>query len=258
MRSIRDRETRYSVQTKDGTMIECFEIAAVPEQNLERTAIIAHPWGPLGGNADNNVVIGVFYALARAGFTVIRFNFRGCGGSKGWSSLTGKPEQKDIRAVIDHVQMSSNSPITVIGYSYGSMVCGSVLSEFRTVDSFVGISYPYGVSWALSLCQSSHFIKPLERWTLDHESQTGASNRTMLMLMGVEDNFTGAKSFEGWMRDLADRVRQCQSSSDFSYKLYENIDHFWGGSERMLGETILKWLRERVSRTGNNAVDLRG
>ena len=38
--------------------------------------MITHPYGPLGGNMDNNVVQAVYDAAEKAGFAAVCFNFR--------------------------------------------------------------------------------------------------------------------------------------------------------------------------------------
>lgn len=39
--------------------------------------IVTHPWGPLGGNMDNNVVLGVVFWFQRIRVTTLRFDFCG-------------------------------------------------------------------------------------------------------------------------------------------------------------------------------------
>ena len=45
-------------------------------RNAEVALVITHPYGPLGGNMDNNVVQAVYDAAEKAGFAAVCFNFR--------------------------------------------------------------------------------------------------------------------------------------------------------------------------------------
>ncbi|SGY69279.1 BQ5605_C004g02985 [Microbotryum silenes-dioicae] len=51
-----------------------------------RLALLAHPWGRLGGSKDDHVVVGVMNALVKEGYAVCRYDARGVGGSVGVSA----------------------------------------------------------------------------------------------------------------------------------------------------------------------------
>ncbi|KAI8984322.1 hypothetical protein BDF20DRAFT_859253 [Mycotypha africana] len=65
--------------------------------------IIAHPYGPLGGNMDNNVVIRLHKHFCAKGYVSVCLNFRGCGRSKGKTSWTGLPERDDYLSVVNYL-----------------------------------------------------------------------------------------------------------------------------------------------------------
>ena len=48
------------------------------------TVVVCHPHPLMGGNMDNNVVVGVCESLQANGIASLRFNFRGVGGSAGY------------------------------------------------------------------------------------------------------------------------------------------------------------------------------
>lgn len=127
----------------DGTPLDCrvYHPASLsPNPRAPRwtshAAIIAHPYGPLGGSYDDPVVEEVVSVLLRRGFLVVTFNFRyvkdlsigrvglqarfepspafldmktadpvrsGSGTSAGRTSWTSKPEQEDYLSVIGFV-----------------------------------------------------------------------------------------------------------------------------------------------------------
>lgn len=56
-----------------------------------RAALIAHPYGRLGGSKDDHVVQALAHLLADEGFLVVRFDARGAGESTGSTSWTCVP-----------------------------------------------------------------------------------------------------------------------------------------------------------------------
>ncbi|TGO85254.1 hypothetical protein BPOR_0416g00140 [Botrytis porri] len=61
----------------------------------KKAAIVAHPYAPLGGSHDDAVVGLIASTILNDGFIVGTFNFRGAGSSKGHTSWSSSPEQKD-------------------------------------------------------------------------------------------------------------------------------------------------------------------
>jgi alpha/beta superfamily hydrolase len=72
--------------------------------------IIAHPYGPLGGNMNNNVVIAIQRHFLSCGYITACINFRGCGKSKGKTSWTGLPEREDYISVMDYLLKGEDYP----------------------------------------------------------------------------------------------------------------------------------------------------
>jgi len=96
-----------------------------------RIAIIAHPYGPLGGTLHDPVVQHIAAVLVSHGFITATFNFRGCGHSKGRTSWTGKAETGDYAAVSAwtlnfavelHDGAADRVEMMMAGYSYGALV----------------------------------------------------------------------------------------------------------------------------------------
>lgn len=69
----------------------------------KRVAIVAHPYAPLGGSYDDPVVDLVASTILKEGFVVGTFNFRGAGSSKGHTSWSSLPEQKDYISFIGFI-----------------------------------------------------------------------------------------------------------------------------------------------------------
>ncbi|MDP6505607.1 MAG: alpha/beta fold hydrolase, partial [Planctomycetota bacterium] len=107
-------------------------------------AVVCHPDPRLGGSMDNDIVVAVSRALARAGFLTLRFNFRGVGNSGG-SFGNGVGEKSDIRGAIDFLaalDKADDEKLYFAGYSFGSGVgLGTVLGDPR-VKAYAGIGCP--------------------------------------------------------------------------------------------------------------------
>jgi uncharacterized protein len=97
---------------------------AVPSRGL---AIITHPHPLFGGTMDNKVVQTMARAFVQAGWTALRFNFRGVGSSAG-SHDEGRGEADDLRAVLAQ-SCPAGSPLCLAGFSFGTYVASQVIAQ---------------------------------------------------------------------------------------------------------------------------------
>lgn len=108
-----------------------------PEGNPVGTAVIAHPHPLFGGTMDNKVVQTLARAFVQCGWTALRFNFRGVGGSEGTHD-DGKGEAQDLLALI--AQAAPEGPLALAGFSFGAYVtvrCVEALWAQREVAQLV-------------------------------------------------------------------------------------------------------------------------
>jgi alpha/beta superfamily hydrolase len=89
-------------------------------------AIIAHPHPLFGGTMDNKVVQTMARACVQAGWTTLRFNFRGVGESAG-SHDEGRGEADDLRAILDQ-SCAAGTPVCLAGFSFGAFVASNVIA----------------------------------------------------------------------------------------------------------------------------------
>lgn len=82
-------------------------------------AVIAHPHPLFGGTMDNKVVQTMARAFLQAGWTAVRFNFRGVGGTEG-AHDEGRGELDDMLAVVAAV--APQGPLCLAGFSFGAYV----------------------------------------------------------------------------------------------------------------------------------------
>ncbi|MDF1486472.1 alpha/beta fold hydrolase [Ramlibacter sp. H39-3-26] len=87
-------------------------------------AVIAHPHPLFGGTMDNKVVQTLARAFVQCGWTAVRFNFRGVGGSAG-AYDEGRGETEDFLAVVR--QAAPEGLLAIAGFSFGSFVASRAL-----------------------------------------------------------------------------------------------------------------------------------
>jgi alpha/beta superfamily hydrolase len=100
-------------------------------------AVIAHPHPLFGGTLDNKVVQTLARAFTQCGWTAVRFNFRGVGGSAGHYD-EGRGELADLLAVVQAV--APHGPLALAGFSFGAFVTShafAALSSERQIDKLV-------------------------------------------------------------------------------------------------------------------------
>lgn len=90
-----------------------------PAAAARGTAVIAHPHPLYGGTMENKVVQTLARAFVQAGWTALRFNFRGVGASEG-AYDEGQGELQDMLAVI--AQLAAQGPLALAGFSFGAFV----------------------------------------------------------------------------------------------------------------------------------------
>ena len=101
------------------------------------TAVIAHPHPLFGGTMDNKVVQTLARAFVQAGWSTVRFNFRGVGASEGVHD-EGRGELADMLALV--AAQAPQGPLAIAGFSFGAFVAaGAVqaLAGSRPIDKVV-------------------------------------------------------------------------------------------------------------------------
>jgi uncharacterized protein len=101
------------------------------------TAVIAHPHPLFGGTMDNKVVQTLARAFVQAGWTAVRFNFRGVGATQG-SHDEGRGELDDMLAVV--AAQAAAGPLALAGFSFGASVAGlavDALWSARSIEKIV-------------------------------------------------------------------------------------------------------------------------
>jgi uncharacterized protein len=129
-------------------------LEAVIDQPALRTAtgapraavVFAHPHPQYGGTLHTKTVYQGAKGLARIGCAVLRFNFRGVGGSAGEFD-NGDGEMADFRAALDYMAAKyPDSPLWAAGFSFGAWVALETGAVDPRVSVLVGIAPPVATS----------------------------------------------------------------------------------------------------------------
>lgn len=119
-----------------------------PAQAQHPTAavVFAHPHPQYGGTMHTKAVYQGAKGLSRIGCAVLRFNFRGVGGSAG-SFDQGEGEMLDFAAALDYMAAKyPGIPLRAAGFSFGAWVALETGAEDDRVTALIGIAPPVETS----------------------------------------------------------------------------------------------------------------
>ncbi|MEQ8859501.1 MAG: alpha/beta hydrolase [Pseudomonadales bacterium] len=107
-------------------------------------AVLCHPHPQYGGSMDDAVLATVAERLLAAGIGVLRFNFRGVGGSDGTYD-GGDGEVADLLAATAWLRREqATGPLWAGGYSFGAWVTWRALAAGLQADRILLIAPPVG------------------------------------------------------------------------------------------------------------------
>jgi len=107
----------------------------------DKGVVISHPHPLYGGSMHNNVVESLVRAYQQAGYTTLRFNFRGVGSSLGEYD-NGQGEQEDVKAALHYLAEQGKNVVDLAGYSFGAWVNGLTRPDEDSVCQMVMVSPP--------------------------------------------------------------------------------------------------------------------
>lgn len=105
--------------TGEAGLIEALRDTPAAGTTPRGVAVITHPHPLFGGTMDNKVVQTLARAFVGAGWTSVRFNFRGVGASQGVHD-EGRGETEDLLAVIE--QVAPTGALSIGAFSFGAFV----------------------------------------------------------------------------------------------------------------------------------------
>jgi alpha/beta superfamily hydrolase len=227
-----------AVTLRDGTS------SFVADLKSRLAVVVTHPWGPLGGNMHNNVVVAVVLYFQRLGITTLRFDFAGSQIGRGYAQVQ---QLQDVAKSLvngefcddkDNSEPTKPTHILLVGYSYGSLIVGSASAGIPNCIATVSIAPPFGVRhWLLA-------------FNADHHLQQAAANETLprLFVIGSHDNFTSEANFK---RIVEDHFPAATGA------VLKDADHFFARRERDVMDVVGEWLLRAFPQCHGDLVKLR-
>jgi uncharacterized protein len=187
-------------------------IVKEPVPPVKRAAIVCHPHPLFGGTMHNKVAFRIARSFQDAGFAVLRFNFRGVGGSEGVHD-NGLGEQDDLRAAIEFVDAKYHeSEVWIAGFSFGAAVMLRAVSCDDRVRALIAAGVPVG------------------QYDLSGVAQC---QKPKLFVQGSLDQFGASKDLERLFATL-DEPKEL--------KIIEGADHFFEGHLTELQHAIANFV----------------
>ena len=117
------------------------------KDDAPRAAVVfGHPHPQFGGTMHTKAVYQGAKGLSRIGCAVLRFNFRGVGGSAG-AFDQGEGEMADFRAALDYLAVRyPGVPLWAAGFSFGSWIALETGAVDDRVQALIGIAPPVATS----------------------------------------------------------------------------------------------------------------
>jgi alpha/beta superfamily hydrolase len=170
--------------------------------------VLCHPHPQYGGTMGNNVVTAMAAAFQDHGFSTLRFNFRGVGGSEGQFG-DGIDERLDVEAAITFLESDVKpTGVHVGGYSFGTYVGLHAASANERVRGFVGVAPPIAL--------------------YDFQS-VGDGAAKKLFIVGADDAFCPPGRLKAWFESLREPK---------TLTIIPQTDHFFWGRESALEEAL--------------------
>ena len=184
--------------------------------------IILHPDPSKGGTMHTKIVFKLYKIFINAGFSTIRFNFRGVGKSSGEFD-NGEGELSDAACVLDWLQQyNTNSKICwVAGFSFGAWIAMQLLMRRPEINRFIAISPQpnvYDFSF-LSPCPTSG-----------------------LMTYGKKDELVPIEFIEELNKRLS-----AQKGIKVEFQSVPDANHFFSKSEKNLINTLEKYIKKETT-----------
>jgi alpha/beta superfamily hydrolase len=150
-------------------------------------AVVCHPHPAFGGRMDTPLVVALAHALYDAGWSTVRFNFRGLGGSGGVAS-GGVREHEDVAAAVSWALAEGAPRVALVGYSFGALMAVRAIADGAPVSAFAGVGFPTTI-----LGHDAERVAAVER-ALDRQ-------RPWLFIGGDSDQFVELDRLRGWVRN---------------------------------------------------------
>ncbi len=121
----------------------------------KKGVVVTHPHPLYGGDMYNLVVESIVHVYNMKGYSTLKFNFRGVGGSKG-AYDNGIGEQEDVLSALSFLADMGIDRIDLAGYSFGAWVNAQVVQKNRLANRMIMVSPPVGFMDFTSVSAMNH------------------------------------------------------------------------------------------------------
>ncbi len=191
---------------------------APPTNAPPLAAVVCHPHPLYGGTMHNKVVYHTARTLHRHGLAVLRFNFRGVGGSQG-AYDGGRGEVADANAALDYLAAKfPGTPLLAAGFSFGAAVGLCAGCEDARVAELIGLGLPVNDLETRYLCLCA---KP------------------KLLIQGADDEYGAKAKWEALVAGFAPNIAAATQVA-----FIPGADHFFTGHIEKMEQVVAAWLTQ--------------
>jgi len=187
--------------------------------------VFAHPHPLYGGTLRQPLVHHVANAAREAGFSTLRFNFRGVGRSAG--EFDGRAERDDIRAAAQFMRrrLQPSRPLVLGGFSFGSIMTAAAVIAGEPADALVLVAL---------VIRSEEFSE---------EELVGLSRfrGPVLAVCAEEDTLASPEVVGPFLQSL---------DLDLTLEVLPGADHMFNERQREVGAVVKGFLERRFVATG--------
>ncbi|HEX9978061.1 MAG TPA: alpha/beta family hydrolase [Acidimicrobiia bacterium] len=192
------------IETTDGLTLEAlWTDAAVPPVGV---VVFCHPDPRRRGTMQAPLMRSVARSLGAAGLHVLRFNFRGVGGSEGsWGG--GRGEIDDVDAAVAAASSAHpRIPLGIAGWSFGAVMALRWQARERSTSRYVGIAPAIGLPDMLAVPAGGDLT---------------AADR--LFVIGDRDQFTPAWALADYAASIGGRLEVMSGCDHFFYFRHDRL-----------------------------------
>jgi alpha/beta superfamily hydrolase len=180
-------------------------------------ALITHPHPLFGGTMHNKVVYHAMKVLNSFGFSVLRFNFRGVGGSQGEHNY-GRGEVNDVQVALGWLSNEFGKPIIFTGFSFGAAIGLRAACSDSRVAALISLGTPVSAR-----DYSYEFLSEC--------------SKPKLFVSGASDQFATSEALQEMVRMLPEPKRLV---------LIPQADHFFTGHLDAMRGVLKGWIEETL------------
>ena len=185
-------------------------------------ALVLQPHPQYGGTMNNRIVYETYNCFYKNKFSVIRINFRGVEKSDGVFDI-GQGELSDAAAALDWIEKENPgyNQCWVSGFSFGALICMQLIMRRPEVNKFIAISPQPNV-------YDFTFLAPCPI--------------SGLIIYGKNDELVQVDSIINLKKRL-----NMQKNINVKFDSIPNANHFFKDKEKILGNSIGEYIKDKVT-----------